>query len=165
MVVEVSGLLAELLVLLTRLPWLETLSGELSLLWDGRSAFTMILLFSFWNCITFLVIKPVISTSLLSLTQLYQEQSARKCHKLKNYLSVTSICQFKVMVISGDSHWGLINRKESGSLWRDHLLDVMIWPLGLGEESWLSTVAGQSEVCGRSLLIWVLSSHVTSRHN
>ena len=47
MVVEVSGLLAELLVLLTRLPWLppepvETLSGELSLLWDGRSAFTMI---------------------------------------------------------------------------------------------------------------------------
>ena len=52
MVVEVSGLLAELLVLLTRLPWLppepvETLSGELSLLWDGRSAFTMILLFSF----------------------------------------------------------------------------------------------------------------------
>ena len=49
------------------------------------------------------VINRVISTSLLRVTQLYQEQSARKCHKLKSYLSGTSICQLKVMVISRDS--------------------------------------------------------------
>ena len=63
-----------------------------------------------------LVINRVISASLLSLTQLYQEQSARKCHKLKNYLSSASICQLKVMVISGDSDWSVMNRKESPSL-------------------------------------------------